>query len=64
MNFYYKLPKLRDVKKIKAFFDANVMIPRTVDAVNALNKSIELSNMLKNNEFPDVDFVKEILKNI
>ena len=61
-NFYYKLPKLRDVKKIKAFFDANVMLPHTVEAVNALNKSVKLSNMLKNNEFPDIDFVKEILK--
>jgi hypothetical protein len=63
VHWYYKEPKIRDVKKIKTFFDANVMIPRTVDAVNALNKSIKLSNMLKNNEFPDVDVVKEILKN-
>jgi hypothetical protein len=62
VHWYYKEPKLRDVKKIKAFFDANVMIPRTVEAVNVLNKSEELSNMLKNNEFPDIDFVKEILK--
>ena len=58
---YYKLPKLRDVKKIKAFFNADIMFPQTVEAVNALNKSVKLSNMLKNNEFPDVDFVKEIL---
>ena len=62
VHWYYKEPKIRDVKKIKTFFDANVMIPRTVNAVNALNKSKKLSDMLAANEFPDIDFVKEILK--
>ena len=61
--YYYKLPKLRDVKKIKTFFDADFMLPQTVKAVNILNKSQKLSNMLKVNDFPDIDIVKEILKN-
>ena len=46
--FIIRMPNLRDVKKIKAFFDANIMMTQnSADAVKVLNKSVRIIQYVK-----------------
>jgi hypothetical protein len=60
--YYFKDPGSKDMKVLQEFMKRPTLHPDTVKAMNIINSSDEITKMMEERIFPDIETVKSILK--
>jgi len=61
-HYYFKDPGIKDMKFLQEFMKKPILQQDTVSAMNIINSSDEITKMMEKRIFPDIEIVKNILK--